>query len=144
MLFATTPTDYNYDSKIITVISNMLMLLFPSIKLEEHITVHKHDRKIPKEKITNKTKQSKTIGAQRETVVLAITAASLASVTLPQTNGRLHKHFYTSLIPFASMLCPTMASLSVRLDPLSDWIQNQCSSWSGHCNGHTRTLTVEF
>lgn len=58
----------------------------------------------------------------------------IAQVTLSQTNGWLHKHFYASLISFASALCPIMAALSVPLDPLSDWIQNQYSSSSGICN----------
>lgn len=70
------------------------------------------------------------------TVVCAITRAQLASVTLSQTHRRLHKHFHAWLISFASMLCPITASLSVRLDPLSDWMRNQYSSSFGNCNGH--------
>lgn len=48
-------------------------------------------------------------------VVCAITTASLASVTLSQTNQRLHKHFHAWLILFASVLCPIMASVSYSI-----------------------------
>lgn len=67
----------------------------------------------------------------------AITTASLASVTLSQTNGRLHKHFYAWLISFACVLRPITDALSLRLDSLSDSIQNQYSSSFGNCDGHT-------
>lgn len=88
-------------------------------------------------KLQSKDSHKKYMCVEMLIVLWAIVMAPFASVMLSQTNGQLHKHDYTLLISSASMLCPIMATLSVRLDPLSDWIQNQYSSSCGNSSGYT-------